>query len=179
MILVFANQDKKNDKSFDDNQRQRVLKVNQYGIYSVGVIMVALPSMFSFRSTEHVYLHLVFSFATINAYCLCVAIQTWISYQMVPTVITLRMARFRLVIAILINGSFLVMLLMGTIALSQVPYSQAFTPTRLFWDKSWPGYYSHAISAISENIGIFMGCPYFGSFVAEFKILSKQWKVLL
>ena len=176
---MLTNKNKKNDKSFGDNQQQRVVKVNKYGLYSALVVMVGLISTFAFRSTEHVILHLVFSNATIISYCLCVAIQTWISYQMVPTVNTLRMARFRLVIALLIHGSFLAMLLLGIIALSQVPYNQSFSPTRLLWDETWPGYYEHAISAILENIGIFMGCPFFASFVIEFKILSQQWKVLL
>ena len=179
MIYVCDNNNKKNDQSIDDNHRQLVLKVNEYGLYSVGVFMVSLPSMFAFRSTEQVHLHLVFSFTTIIAYCLCITIQTWISYQMIPTVNTLRMARFRLVIALLIHGSFLAMLLLGIMALSQVPYNQSFSPTRLLWDETWPGYYEHAISAILENIGIFMGCPFFASFVIEFKILSQQWKVLL
>ena len=175
---MFAEYDKKNDKWLDDNQRHRVIKVNKYGLYSALVVMVDLVSAFAFRITEHFTIHMVFSFITIFAYCLYVAIQTWISYQMVPTVNTLRMARFRLVIAILINGSFLVFILIGFMAFSQVPQGQAYTPARLLWDKSWPGYYSHAISAISENLCVFMCCPFFASFVAELKVLNQQWKIL-
>ena len=174
MINVFANHDKKNDKSVDDNQRHRVFKVNKYGLYCAVVVMVGLISTFAFRSTEHITLHLVFALATTIAYCLCIAIQTWISYQMVPTVNTLRMARFRLVIAILINASFVQCILMGFKAYSQVPEGQAYTPARLLWHESWPGYYSHAISAICENFYILMGSPFFASFAAEFKTIQSH-----
>ena len=138
-MYVCANQDSNNDKSLDDNQRQRVVKVNKYGLYGSVVVMLGLASVTAFRPTEHYAIHMVFALTAIIAYCLCVAIQTWISYQMVPTVNSLTMARFRLVIAILINASAVLSILVGVLSQLQVKVAerQVSSPARLLWDESW------------------------------------------
>ncbi|CAG2176901.1 unnamed protein product, partial [Oppiella nova] len=49
-----------------------------------------------------------------------------------------------------------------------IPYSELRGPTRLMWDESTGGYVGHVISTVTENLMIFMMCPFYASFVHEF-----------
>ena len=139
--------------------------------------MLGMGAVGAFRSTEHLELHLGVGafpafFATMIYYC----IQIWFSYQMKPFVNTQRMATFRLIIAILaaILGVIMTISMFATLPLINKSYSDLRGQPRLKWDESWGGYLMHCISAITENLMIFTVCPFYASFVTEFRRIKSQ-----
>lgn len=169
-----------NERQLNDNQCQRILKWNKYGLYMFVVIMVSMIAISAFRSTEHLMLHILSANPMFTAYYIEVGIQTWISFQLVSTANTLRTARFRAMASATIYTMSVIFLLSCVISFFQlkVPLSQIQTNDRLWWDEKMGGYEAHVISAIAESLTIFMAGPYFASFVTEFsRIRTKKGRL--
>ena len=179
-VCANINELNNNNKSLDDNQCQRILKFNKYGLYVFVAIMLSMASVAAFRSTEHLILHLLSANPLFVTYYIEVGIQSWISYQLFPSVNSVIIAKFRLIATILLYTFSTVFIVSFLVSISQVkvPHSQVMSPSRLWWDQSWGGYDAHVISSIFESLVIFMACPFFASFVTEFKrIRSKNGRI--
>ena len=169
----------KTEKSVDDIRRQKILRFNKYGLYLVVVAILSASIASAFRTTEHLEIHLFAVSPLFIALVGTVHIQTWISLQLMPNVVSHSTARFRLIVLIIDYLVIVVGSIATIIALIQmkVPYSQLRSSGR-FWDESWGGYHAHAISAIAENILVLMFCPWYASFVAGFnRIRSKNGRL--
>lgn len=138
--------------------------------------MLSMALVASFRSTEHIDIHFLAAIPLFSAYCAVTSIQTWLSYKLIPSVNTLIIARIRLIITIFINICCLTYLLTFMVSVLQVrvPLSQLRSAARLWWDESWGGYEAHVISAITESMAIFLACPYFISFITDFKRIKSN-----
>ena len=180
---VFANNPEfnNNDKRVDSEQIERLLRFNKYGLYLSVVAMLSMGAVGAFRSTEHLELHLTIGafpafFASFAYFC----IQTQTSYKLIPSVNSLRIARFRLIITIVAFIFGLIMIITVPIASIQASldgkpnYQELRGEPRLKWDESWGGLEAHVISTVAENLMIFMMCPFYASFITEFKRLNVQ-----
>jgi len=170
-----------NDKTVTTDQIERLLRYNKYGLYMSVLIMLSMSAVGAFRSTEHLELHLAIGafpafFASFAYFC----IQAHASYKLTPSVNTLRIARFRLIITILAFIFGIIMITTIIVATIQavfdgVPnYQELRGPLRLKWDESWGGLVAHVVSTVTENLMIFMMCPFFASFINEFRRISVQ-----
>lgn len=164
-----------NDKPVDTKLIERLKRLNKYGLYLSVVTMVSMSAVGAFRSTEHLELHLVVgAVPAFTASFLYFCIQTYTSYKLTPSVNTLRIARFRLIVTILAFVFGIVMIITVIVASLQAVLNRATTyedlrgPARLKWDHSWGGLEAHVVSTVAENLMILLMCPFYGSFVTEF-----------
>ena len=159
-----------NDKPLDHSRKEKIIKLNKYGLYANLVLVLSCAVVSAFRTTEHLEIHLLAAGPLFLALIISAHIQTWISLQLVPNVVTLTNARFRLFVLIIQYVLTVVGTIAAVIAFTQVkvPFSQI-RSSGPHWDESWGGYHAHAVSSIAENIGIWMSCPFFASYVVEFK----------
>lgn len=129
----------------------------------------------SFRATEHMEIQVLLgsmpAFISLSVYY---SIQTWISYKSIAVINTLRIARLRLIVAIVASLLAFVNLISARVATLQamtggVTWTELRGDRKLWWSRSWSGYEAHLVSTVSENLFFLMLAFFSMTFVSEFK----------
>jgi hypothetical protein len=125
----------------------------------------------AFRVTENVIIHLTSAVIGFSLLAIFECIQTRISYILIPSVNSLRIARIRLffcISTVVFNSFFVLCGIMSFVYLKH-PFSEISYKYLLLWDESYGGYIWHCFSALFEWLLILTLTTFYATFVPEFR----------
>ncbi len=149
---------------------------NKLAFGSSVIMVLSIPIVAAFRSSENLLLHLLGSLAAFGFSFAYLFLQTKISYFLIPKVNSLRIARMRYFFTLLafIFGFLMFFCLFLSSINLKVPIDKVTSEERLFWDTSYGGYIEHCLSALFEWLAIFIISPFYATFIPDFNNIESH-----
>jgi hypothetical protein len=149
---------------------------NKLAFGSSVIMVLSIPMVAAFRSSENLSLHLLGALSAFGFSFAYLFLQTKISYFLIPKVNSLRIARMRYFFTILafIFGSLMFVCVVLSFIDLKVPIDKVKSAERLFWDTSYGGYIEHCLSALFEWLTIFIISPFYATFIPEFNNIESH-----
>jgi len=164
-----------NNKILEADDVTKLLRLNKYSLYAVIMIVFLISTVAAFRSSENLPLHLLGALPVFGASGIFLLLQSKISYLLIPlNVNSLRIARIRSMCTItaVVFGTLMILMILWSSIDLKVPIEKVWGVERLLWDQSYGGYVQHCLSAVFEWIIICIFCPFFATYIPEFKRIS-------
>ncbi|CAG2119913.1 unnamed protein product [Medioppia subpectinata] len=170
-----------NNNNYDNDAKVTAHRLTQYNKWSLVIGLVfgwALMGTASFRTSEGIIVLVVHGFHACIGFSLIMldmGLQSEIAYARGRP----WTGRFRRFLAVVSFTLILVMMVMMGWSLLELdnPFHFMNINIRMRWSESQPGYLPHVISAFLEWAVILIVCPYFWTFISEFKGYSLSFKV--